>query len=245
MFSMLYSLSQAHNDSIEPNPAFGNNEKLKYLLYYGFIKGGEATLELEKKGTHTMCAKAKAKTIGLAKAIVDIDDVFTSYFNEYTGKPYKAIRDIKEGDYKFYNEVRFDHANNKVHSQKSGEVAVPPNIYDIVSAFYYARNAPFKNAKPNDTIIIQTYFADEVFPFMLVYNGKEIIKTKSGKYHALKFTPVVETGRIFKESDDMRFWVSDDKNCIPLRFEFDLILGSIKCDLIEYEGIKNEFAKIK
>lgn len=239
------SFIQSNNSVPGSGIAYNANEDLSYLMYYGFIDGGEATMKLERRGENTIYASAKAKTVGLVSKIIPINDTYSSYFDEKTGKPIKAIRDIKEGKYTSYTEVSFDHKNNKVKSSKTGTVSVPSNIFDILSAFYYARNHVFPNLKQNDSVVIQTYFDDEIFPLVLVYNGKETVSTKCGKFNAHKFTPLVETGRAFKESDDMRIWVSADKNFIPLRIEFDLILGSIKCDLVKYSGIKNKLAKIE
>ena len=74
--------------------------------------------------------------------------------------------------------------------------------------------------------------------------GLETIKTKLGKINCFKFSPVVEVGRVFDTEDDLSIWISNDNNFIPVRVQFDLFIGSLKCDLIEYSGLKNNFAKI-
>jgi hypothetical protein len=55
----------------------------------------------------------------------------------------------------------------------------------------------------------------------------------------LKFRPMLEQGRVFKESEKMTLWISDDKNHIPIRLEAEIIVGSIKMDLMEYSGLVN------
>ena len=59
-----------------------------------------------------------------------------------------------------------------------------------------------------------------------------------GKFKCLKFVPVVEPGRIFKNKDDMTFWLSDDDNKVPIRVKFDMIVGSFKCDLVSVRSQK-------
>ena len=232
-----------------PNTAYIAGEDLKYMLYYGFMDGGEARISLRnhvtKDGKKVYHAKAEAKTVGVARMFIAIDDVYESYFNESDCKPIKAIRNIKENDYKYYDEVVYDHVNHKVKSKKNGTVSVPANIYDVISSLYYLRRVSFKNLKLNDTISVMTYFADEIFPYRIIYKGKEKITTDIGSFNALRFQPIVETGRVFKEQDDMRFWISSDANHIPLRVEFDMFVGSIKCDLIEYKSLKNPLVKVK
>ena len=77
------------------------------------------------------------------------------------------------------------------------------------------------------------------------FYGTETIKTKFGKVNCLKFSPLVEPGRIFDSPDDVTIWVSNDNNKIPIRIQFNLIIGSVKCDLVEYENLKNNFAFTK
>lgn len=235
--------------TVIPNTAYLPGETLKYMLYYGFIDGGKAEINLRhiptNDGKKIYHAKAEAKTIGFARMFIAIDDVYESYFNEDNCKPIKAIRNIKENDYKYYDEVHYDHVNNRITSKKNGIVNVPSNIYDVISSLYYLRRTKFKNLKLNDTITVMTYFADEIFPYRIIFKGRETVTTSIGKIKALKFQPIVETGRVFKEQDDMRFWISDDANFLPLRVEFDMFVGSIKCDLIEYKNIKNPIAMVK
>lgn len=237
------------NPKTIPNTAYIPGETLKYILYYGFVDGGKAEINLRHVPTNDgkiiYHAKAEAKTIGMARWFIALDDVYESYFNETDCKPIKAIRNIKENDYSYYDEVHYDHVNKKVTSKKNGTVKVPANIYDVISSLYYLRRTKFNKLKMNDTISVMTYFADEIFPYRIIFKGRETITTPLGQIKALKFQPIVETGRVFKEQDDMRFWISDDANFLPLRVEFDMFIGSIKCDLKEYKNIKNPLAIVK
>ena len=44
-----------------------------------------------------------------------------------TGLPVKAIRNIKEDTYSYYDEVVFNHEENKILSKRKGEQIVPEN----------------------------------------------------------------------------------------------------------------------
>jgi len=247
----LYSFSPAESDSTEEVekhiPAYESGETLEYLMYYGFINGGSATMnvkEIEVKGRKLHHAKMMAKTSGWADNMYKVRDIYESYFDPETGKPILSIRDISEADYRYYNKVTYYHKQQKVKSERSGEHKVPDEIFDIVSAFYYSRSKLFNNVEVGDTIHLVTFFDDQVYPIDVRFRGREEIKTKAGKFKALKFSPVVEVGRIFDTEDDLSIWVSDDKNYLPLRVEFDLMIGSLKCDLVEYSGIKHSVAKL-
>lgn len=242
--AFLCSFTAVKNTSIANN-TFGEGERLEYLVYYGWLDGGRATLTLNKskeQGRDVYHAIASIKTIGIASTFVPLEDRYDSFFEMNTGKPLRAIRDVKEGTYTDYCVTTFDHSKNIVTSSKKGKVEVPENIFDIVSAFYHARRFEFGNAKVGDTIRIKTYFTDELFPLDIIFKGKEKIKTKAGKFEALKFMPICEVGRVFRNEDDMTIYISNDENKIPLRMEFNMLLGSLKCDLVEFSGIKNKLA---
>jgi hypothetical protein len=229
-----------------PNNSYQEGETLKYLLYYGFIDGGNVSATINKTvydGQELYHAKIIGKTVGIADALFKVQDTYESYFDMVTGLPRKSIRNIQEGKYKNYIEVLFDHNKNVLFSQKSGMHQVPENIHDIVSVLYYFRRSNISNIKEGDVIKVQTYFGDELFPVILRYLGKEIVKTSLGKFPCLKFAPVTEVGRMFKSNDDMLIWFSDDTLRIPVRIKMNLIVGSVKCDLLEYSGLKQEIRK--
>ena len=239
-FAVFLSFSQDNN--FKDYKSFRSGEVLTYVVRYGFITGGEAKLNLalerfeDKMVYHGI---AEARTTGLAEKLFSVVDTFESYFDVTTMLPYKAIRNVKEGGYKKYNEVFFHREDTTVYSMESDSIhKVPPKIMDMVSLLYYIRSIDLTNLKKGDVIDIVTFFDDEIFPFDVRYKGKEVIKSKNGKIRCLRFDPVVEPGRIFNSEDDMTVWISDDENLIPILVRFDLKVGSIKIELIRYSGIK-------
>jgi hypothetical protein len=52
-------------------------------------------------------------------------------------------------------------------------------------------------------------------------------------------------GRVFKDDEDLSVWISDDENKIPILIQSKVIVGSIKAELISYEGLANPIAKNK
>ncbi|MBN1182906.1 MAG: DUF3108 domain-containing protein [Bacteroidales bacterium] len=216
-------------------------EKFLYVIFYGPITGGQALVTLEKEtmdGKEIYHAKAFAKTTGVADALYKVRDIYESFFEIETGLPIKSVRNIKEGDYKKLEEHTFNRTNNTVVNNKNEVHEVPPGILDMVTALYKVRRIDRNKIKVGDVVKIVTFFDNEVFPFDITYKGKETITTKMGTYKCLKFVPKVGTGRIFENEDDMTIWISDDPNLLPVRVKFDLKVGSIKCDVIEYEGLK-------
>ena len=225
-----------------------SGERLVYIAHFGWLNAGAATFTLNDslfEGVNVFHAKAYAYTIGLADKLFEVRDIYESFFFPENNRTYMAIRNISEGNYRYYNEVRYDYVAKKVYSKKSGEHDVPENIMDMLGAFYYFRQSMVEKIKNvGDELILDTYFADEIFPLKMKYVGNEVIKTKLGKFDSMKFSPVVEPGRIFDSEDDVTIWISKDKNYIPLQIRIDLIIGSIKCDLVEYSGLQHKLEQL-
>jgi len=53
--------------------------------------------------------------------------------------------------------------------------------------------------------------------------------------------PIVQSGRVFKESESVTIWVTDDKNKIPVRLKAALAVGSLRAELKAFKGLANSF----
>lgn len=217
-------------------------ERLTYQIYYGPLNGGKVMISLDQadfNGKNVLHAKAVGFTTGLVDRLFKVYDIYESYFDPVTGLPVKAIRNISEGNYRFYNEVIYNRENNTVTSQLSGVVDVPEGIIDMVSALYKLRDTlRVANFQPDQMIKVDTYFSDKIFPVEIRYSGNDVINTKLGSFNAIKFYPVSQPGKLFKGENDITVWLSNDFNFVPLRVKLNMLVGSVKVDLIEYEGLR-------
>ena len=60
----------------------------------------------------------------------------------------------------------------------------------------------------------------------------------------MKFVPVVQEGRIFKTEEDLTVWITDDANKIPVMVKADILVGSIKMEMTNWEGLANSLALV-
>jgi hypothetical protein len=221
-------------------------EKVNYLVHYGPITGGEASLELISEkldGKEVWHSVMLAKTTGMTDAFFKVLDIYEVYIDPATQLPVKSIRNVREGRYRKYNVVLFDHKTRAdsaiLTSDLTGVHIAPPGIHDIVSCFYYLRNNILNKETvlvPDKTYTIMTWFTDELYPIILRYKGVEEIKTKLGRIKCYKFNPVTEVGRLFKTEEDVSFWFSADKNFLPVKIRFDIFVGSFNIEIVSYEG---------
>ena len=232
-------------------PAFKSGEWLKFRIHYGFLNASYATLHLSSKNLDSIPVYhvvGRGKTTGFASIFFKVDDTYESYFGRSDGKPYRFIRKIDEGGYTKDIEIDFDYSEGKAilkdnKNNKEMDITVHDSVQDLLSAAYYLRNnydlETFEVGQSIDMDML--YDDDGVFKFKLKYLGKEIIRTKFGKVECLKFRPLVQSGRVFKEQESLSLWVSNDLNKIPIRVKADLAVGSLKADLDAYNGLRNQF----
>ena len=84
-------------------------------------------------------------------------------------------------------------------------------------------------------------FVGAVIEPEIFFLGYENIKTKFGIVNCYKFRPYIESGRVFRDSESLTLWVSNDKNKIPIKIEAELRIGSIEADLEGFKGLKFPF----
>jgi hypothetical protein len=226
------------------NKAFAEGEVVNMTVYYStmgaYIGAGEATFSTSLERLN---GKPVYHVVGLGKSFSFFDhffkvrDRYESYIDTSTMQPYRFVRDVNEGGHKIYNMVNFNHSANTATST-NGIFKVSDCMQDVMSAVYYARNIDFNKYKKGDKIPFDMFLDDEVFHLYIRLMGKEKIKTKYGKFNAIKFKPLLIKGTMFQGGEQMTVWVSDDPNHLILRVESPITVGSIKVDMMGYKNLR-------
>jgi hypothetical protein len=226
------------------NTSFQNGENITFTVFYSviglYVNAGTATFSttLER-----MNNKPVYHIIGDGKSnssydwIFKVRDRYETYIDTANLQPMKFIRNVDEGGYKKYENITFNQQANTAITTE-GVYKVPNCIQDVLSAIYYARNIDFTKYNVNDKIPFDMFLDNEVYHLYLRYSGKETVKTKYGKFRAIKFKPLLVKGTIFEGGEKMTVWVSDDPNHIPLRIESPISVGSVKVDMMQYRGLR-------
>lgn len=248
-FPVIEKDSTTHNDLPElKNKAFKRGEVLSYRMHYGFIDAGVATLtvtdeEKEVAGRKTYHVVGLGTSKGTFDFFFKVRDRYESYIDEKSLVPWIFIRRVSEGGYTINQDYVFNHFSKKV-SVGDGVYDIQPNMQDMLSAFYYARNLDLKNAKPGDIFTLSCFMDKEIYPLQIKYIGRENVDIKLGTFRCMKFRPVVQKGRVFKHEEDLNVWLTDDDNHIPVKGQADVLVGSIKLELTSYANLANPISKV-
>ncbi len=223
--------------------AFQPGEKLVYRVSYGPFTAGTATFYSDPEWVNYR-GRPCYRLHGIVKSAPSFEwfyklhNEFHTYVDREAIVPHHYTRSNREGDYRFDDAVYFDHSRQQVKGVR-GEFTMPAYTQDMISAFYYARCLPLRDAPVGYVHQIPVFIDDDVYNLGLKILGRETLKTQFGRMRTIKISPMVVAGRVFKDDTQMVIWVSDDENMIPVYCESPVIVGSIKCELVEHKGLRN------
>lgn len=248
LFLLIFScnLIFSQNNGTTSIKRFEDGEILEYRLHYGIFNTSYASLKLNNVTLDNKTvyhAAGYGKTTGLARLFFKVEDYYDSYFDINTINPLLFKRNIDEGGYTKNLEIVFDQAKqmayiNNRKAQQRTEVKAEPNSQDLISSLYYLRKFfATEDIQENEYFNINMFYDSKNRFFKLQYLGKEIINTRLGKIECLKFKPTTKRSRIFRGEGSITIWLSNDQNRIPVRIQADLLIGSIKADLNNFDGL--------
>lgn len=235
----------------QTNTAFNTDEKITYTIFYNiiglYVNAGDAQFAVTPskwEGAPAFALTATGNSNHRYDWIFKVRDKYESIVDTKTLLPYFFSRSINEGSFHQNQNLTFNQLDNNVMTQKGESYKAADCTFDVISAIYAARNLDFDHLQVNEKVYLSFFLDNELFPSYFKYLGKEIVKTKFGKFKAIKIAPLLVKGSMFEGGERMTIWVTDDKNHIPIRIETPIIVGSIKVDMKSYEGLRHPLSSL-
>lgn len=217
--------------------ADAKEERIRFNLKFGFLKGGEAELTVTDtvfNGRPVIHYHMLGETTGLADKLYGVYDIYETYVDAETHLPVKTIRNVKEGSYRKYNETLFYHDNDSIFSQRSGGRKVPHDLVDIISVFFYfVHTQSIDQMVPGDGVSYPTINADKVSDVTIRFLREEKVNTDIGKIDCYVLNPSVRKGKVLEKSDGIRFYMSKEKK-LPVLITFEMRVGALKAEIKSY-----------
>lgn len=252
IFYFLFCLSFfAKAQCLSKITSFKEGEKVSYQIYYnwGFIwvAAGQAIFTTERAtfaNRPVYKLKGEGFTYPKYDALYKVRDKFEAYVDTLNLRPYRYVRDTKEGSHTVYNDSYFNYNKQKIvgyYKENKKDIKIDTLVlnhcvFDVMSMIYYARNIDFSKSKIGDKLPIIMYLDNEIHYLYIKYLGKENLKTDKGIVSCIKFKPKLIPGTMFKDGDEMTVWVSDDVNRIPMQIEAPILIGQVKAILKSASG---------
>ena len=168
--------------------------------------------------------------------------------------PQTFRKGAEEGSHYTVDEVKFGYKDGKcivdqrrTRDYKPGRLqsdTLTYCVYDMLSVMLQARSLDVTNYTPGQKIIFYMATGRRIEEQHLIYRRKENYKAENGiTYRCLVFS-LVEYDKDHEEKEVITFYVTDDKNHLPVRLDMYLNFGSAKAFLKEIKGNRHPLTSI-
>ncbi|MHB1176816.1 MAG: DUF3108 domain-containing protein [Daejeonella sp.] len=231
------------------DPVFAVGEELNYKLRYGFITAAEASIRVEHSAAKfenkpVYHLVAEGRTAGSFNLFYKVRNRYDSYIDQKDLTPYLYTENIREANYRRKDKARFYQDQKKIVSNK-GTFTGGGQTFDVVSAYYFARNLDMSRLGQGEKFSMDYFLDDRVTKLEVQYVGKERVKTSLGYFNCLKFSPSIQPGRIFRKDSKLYLWITDDGNRIPVKAQVEILVGSVTLELVSAKGLKYPLPAVK
>ena len=205
------------------------------------IKVGSAEMKIEKQikinGVSTFHIIGKGRTASFFDWFFKVRDVYETYLDTSKIRPVKFVRDIHEGGYEKKQQYIFKHSAGKVFWKDTSHVIFPAT-QDMLSALFYARTFNKNDLLQKKSFFVPIFMDEENYSLEILYLKDEKVKTNFGEVNCMVFKPKMQEGRVFEDGEEMKIWISDDRNHLLVKVETQIWAGSIKAILVKHQGVK-------
>ena len=242
------------------NDAFQTGEHVMYDLYFNWkfvwVKAGLASLTTNATTYHSEPAfRINLLALGSKRAdfFFKMRDTLTCITSQDL-VPLYFRKGAEEGKRYTVDEVKFSYQNGKciVDQQRTlrGNTdkhhdEMPVCVYDMLSILLQARSYDPTEYKPGQKILVSMATGRAVEKQTLIYRRKENYKAENGvTYRCLVFSLVEYVGEEKKEKEVITFYITDDRNHLPVRLDMYLNFGSAKAFLTDIKGNRHPLTSI-
>lgn len=244
-----------HAQCTSENNAFKSGEFLSYKLYFNWkfiwVTVGSAEMSIKNTSYNNEDAyRCHLITRGNKRAdkLFVLRDTLVSIVNQQL-TPYYYRKGALEGDRYTVDEAWYSYPDGtchvkqrfKTHRNEIRENSQKSNVcvYDMISMLLRARSFDASTYKVGQKINFPMADGGRVEGQTLIYRGKKNFKMEDSKtkYRCLVFSFVEYKDG--KEKEVVTFYVTDDKNHLPVRLDMYLRFGSAKAFLTEAKGVRN------
>jgi hypothetical protein len=234
------SLSNGFRIPKAENRAFQLGELLVFDVAYGFVIAGTAVMAIPDTQwiDNRPCYRivTEARSSNFFSKIFEVKDRVMSFVDMEGLFPWRFEKHLREGRYRSDKVIRFDQINHFAIEGKD-TVKVPPFIQGILSSFYYVRTLDLKVGTPID---IDNYGDGKIYPLKVLVLKKETIEVPAGTFRCIVVEPVMRVEGIFKQTGQLKIWLTDDEKKMPVLMKSKVLIGSIDARLRKIGTLKAE-----
>lgn len=224
---------------------FGLGEKTTFVVRYGPIEGGKATIEVApvKKldGELVLHYVAKVKSHKFFDLFYKVEDTLQTWVRLKDHLPLRQEISQNESGEWGRRVVLFDQKTKRKHFYSSTTRPGKPmkivdekmslfhNPQDMFGAYFFGRFV-----KDPQKITFPVHDRFKHWNNEYVFDGKEEVKTKAGTFMCNRYKVFPRVQGNLEPKGAALVWLTDDERRIMTKFNVKIRIGSITGDLVEY-----------
>jgi len=197
-------------DSAAARTPFGPGEHLVYRVKLGWFNVGYGHLTME--GLELVGDRITYRaTMGInGRAVVSLDDSYTTWFDIQTLQSWRFTRDMNQGSYTGTRDYVFDPARMMWERQDNDESGpLPsPEPFDEITFMYFIRTLPLE---VGETYTFDRYFKDTGNPVTVEVLRRDTRETDAGVFNTIVVRPSFQDEGLFSEEGEAELHFTDDE----------------------------------
>jgi len=206
-------------------------EKFLFDINWGWVNGGQATLELLPHKKNLWKIRSRAWCNDFFQSVYPVQDTIFSIIDSLGIYPIQFEKNLHEGTYEAHIKSWFDQEINKAWLQDT-IVSIEPFTHDILSAFYFIRTQTLEVGK---TFKIAAVSGKKKYQLKVICHRRETITVQAGSFKTIVVEPIVVGVGLFKAKGKLTIWLTDDDLHMPVKMKSKIAVGSITGELIHYQ----------
>jgi hypothetical protein len=218
--------------ALNGNWPFKIGEELNYQVFIGTSNTPLGMASFQVRGRQRyferdgLFLSVNAQTTGAAARLFVAKDQIESYVDPKALLPYRTVLNLVEGQRRLNQTLNMGQETGLATSEGGVRIEIPVGTHDYVSFFYVLRTLNFgPNKKSAISMLVEnkpkTLFVDTL--------AREQIQLGTRRVTAIPLK--ITTDDAEPDKYQLRMWISDDRQRLPLRFTCTTKLGPLRADL--------------
>ncbi len=211
-------------------------ERFFFEIYWLGVYVGKAVLDASHQDD-TLKITSQVHSAPFISTFYKVDD-----FAESTVRGNVPVRfriRQREGKYRSDKETIFDSDGGRIvyfdylKGTRVEHTVADRILWDVISGFFYLRTCSMEAGK---TVNIDVFDSNKFLTSEVAVLGKERVQVADrGEVDAIVVRPVLKSEGLFQSKGEIRIWLSDDEDRVPLRVETKVPIGKVVAELKRME----------
>ena len=209
------------------------DEEYRYSISLWGVPAGTATMNMASLTSDDGRALRRFMTTIRSNDFISVffpvsNDV-ESIVDARTMLPQRLMFRRREGRRRENFEVTFDHVTHQATVLKNGESSVHSIVqgtHDPLSCLYYLRTIP--NLVPGSSVHLNVHHDRKNYEVEVKVEAVEPISGPWGNVEAIRMLAIMPFRGIFLNEGNVRFWLTNTAERIPVMMEASVVVGSVR-----------------